>query len=247
MNNLKKIAHMIFIIFTILSLLVYTSIAYLNNDFTGIPNYYKFTLLILFLFIFTEYIYTKKLKFLPVNIFYIGAIFFFFANSLGELNNFYERFSWWDNVLHLFSGILINFAMISLIDYFVTKIFILSDINITKYVCFLVIVSTLCSMALGVLWEFYEYSADHLTGSNMQDGLILSSSTAYEEIAPYVNSDNNRVMDKALDDTMNDMFLSTLGAVSAAIIVAFYALRRKLLIFPLTNKIRKLKSVRVKY
>ncbi len=242
MSIMKKITRITFISFTILSLIGYTCIAYQHNNFTGIINYYKFTVFILLLYIFTEYIYVKKLNFLPSNIFYIGALFFFFANSLGELNNFYEKFPHWDDMLHLTSGILIDFAMISIIDHFINIIFTVSKENVSKYLNFLIISSALCSISLGVFWEFYEFSADNLTSSNMQDGLLLSGPTNYQEIAPFVREDNYRVMDKALMDTMEDLFLATCGTIIASLITYFYIIKRKLLIFPLTNQIKKLKK-----
>ncbi|MFX0546263.1 hypothetical protein ACEWPL_012035 [Roseovarius sp. S1116L3] len=99
---------------------------------------------------------------LPRSVLSAIVIFIFATLFLGELANFYERFWWWDLVLHFFSALSIA-AMAFLM------IFMLFEGD--RYAAppwALALLSAAVALAIGTLWEVLEYGLDQLFGLNMQ-------------------------------------------------------------------------------
>lgn len=168
---------------------------------------------LLILFIFTEYIYKSKFSHIPT-IYYYGAMFFaFLANVLGEIYNFYELFPWWDNALHFSSGILIGFAVIIIVDYYQTKLYIRR--NLYQDAIFTIVIATAASISIAVFWEFFEFLVDYYLGGNMQDGFIWGANLTMTEVQSHILP-SGRFLDKALMDTLFDQFLATIGAIISA-------------------------------
>lgn len=127
--------------------------------------------------------------------------FIFLSLFLGSLSNFYERFSFWDDVLHFQSGLLlgvVGFVMVYILN--ARK----SD-KLTMSPGFVSIFAVCFSLALAVTWEVYEYIADYWFGYNMQDG--------------------------GLADTMSDLIFNAIGAIIVAVIGYFWMRRRQKLPF----------------
>ena len=107
---------------------------------------------------------------------------------LGSLNNYYERFAWWDALLHLQSGILlgtVGYVLIYILNETQTGRLTLSPFFVSFFAaCF--------SIAMGVIWELYEFAVDNAFGFNMQRN--------------------------GLQDTMHDLILNTTGAIVIALI-----------------------------
>lgn len=83
-------------------------------------------------------------------------LFIFSAEILGELNHFYAAIPQWDTILHTLNGFLaaaVGFSMIDLLNRN-SRHFQLSPF-------YLVMVAFCFSMTIGVIWEFFEWSADH--------------------------------------------------------------------------------------
>ncbi|PWG17373.1 hypothetical protein [Salibaculum griseiflavum] len=117
---------------------------------------------------------------LPGSILSAIVIFIFATLFLGEVADFYERFWWWDLVLHFFSALSIA-AMAFL------AIFMLFEGD--RYAAppwALAVLSAAVALAIGALWEIFEYGMDQLFGMNMQKS--------------------------GLTDTMTDLMIDTLGA-----------------------------------
>lgn len=98
---------------------------------------------------------------LALNVFIYGALF------LGEVRGYYTRFWWWDVVLHAGSGMaLAVIGFLVLYALYRAGRFRASPILISIF-------SFSFSLALGALWEIFEFATDAVTGSNMQkSGLV---------------------------------------------------------------------------
>ena len=90
----------------------------------------------------------------------VGA-FAFVAFVLGDGLDFYGKYSWWDSLLHLFSGIVLGF-----IGLWVVHV-LLADKSMTIFNnrFFLALFLLVFSLALGTIWEICEYSYDDLMGT----------------------------------------------------------------------------------
>ena len=128
------------------------------------------------------------------------CLFIFGAEMLGEINSFYERFTWWDNFLHSFSGLILG-AIGFMIVYAMNEAEVvkvkLSPIFIAAFAFFF-------ALACGALWEIFEFSGDRLLSMNMQKYLPPANQTA-------LISDSWRY-DAGLIDTMTDIILDAASA-----------------------------------
>jgi hypothetical protein len=99
---------------------------------------------------------------LPVQ-FEIAIVAFIFGSIfLGEAGDFYERFFWWDDMLHAVSGVILGFAgfLVLYTLYYQKKLQTTAKMLSFFAVCF--------ALAAGAAWEIFEYSIDFLFGTNMQ-------------------------------------------------------------------------------
>jgi hypothetical protein len=141
-------------------------------------------------------ILAKKFKFeIPSNIYFIFVIFLYCAIFLGEVRNFYYTVPHWDTILHTFGGFMwgaFGFSVIAFLnkDEHVT-------LNLTPI--FVSIFAFCFSVALGTLWEIYEFSFDGLLGLNMQK-FALEGGTLLVGRA-------------ALADTMKDLIVDGIGSL----------------------------------
>ncbi len=173
------------------------------------------TILFLLIYIFTRHVFAEKYHHIPNQYYYITMIFAFFSTYLGSYLNFYEAFSWWDDVLHLTSGILLGLFSIIIVSYTIGKRF--GKYKSRSDIITLVIIGCLLSLSFAVFWEFYEYSYDHFFDGNMQRGVILENPEELDY--PFVVRPSGRIVGQDLQDTMFDMLLATLGSI----IAGFYA------------------------
>ena len=93
---------------------------------------------------------------LLLNIFIYASIF------LGEIRGYYTRFWWWDIVLHAGSGIALGFLGF-LILY---SLYLGGRLKISPFL--LALFSFCFALALGALWEIFEFALDSWFGFNMQ-------------------------------------------------------------------------------
>jgi hypothetical protein len=121
------------------------------------------------------------------------VIFLFCALYLGEVRNFYEKFWWWDTVLHTSSGILLGFFGFTLV-YTINK----ETQSIYLSPIFIAIFSFTFAVAFGGLWEIFEYNVDKYLGANMQRA------------------------ETGVIDTMQDLIVDTIGAFTISIASYFY-------------------------
>lgn len=157
------------------------------------------------------------------------------AEILGEIQQFYIRFSNWDTILHTLNGFLaaaIGFSLVDLLNRNDRFKFELSPV-------FLAIVSFCFSMTIGVLWEFFEWSMDWFFGFDMQKDTVIHNISSMMLVTDGSNlpariDDIQTVivngtelglggyLDIGLMDTMEDLFVNFIGAVIFSIIGYFY-------------------------
>lgn len=169
-------------------------------------------------------------------------LFIFSAEILGEVNQYYTRIPGWDTMLHTINGFLCAVVGFSLVDILNRKS---SHVNLSP--AYLAIAAFCFSMTVGVLWEFFEFGADHLFQTDMQKDFVIPviSSTVLDpnhSQTPFVISDivkttvttqsgqtyviNGGYLDIGIIDTMKDLFVNFIGAVTFSIIGYFYIKNR---------------------
>jgi uncharacterized membrane protein YjdF len=122
----------------------------------------------------------------------IILIFVFAALFLGEIRSFYYRFWWWDIVLHVASGFLLGIFGFLLI-------YVLNEnknVNMSMKPRFIALFAFAFSVAIGVIWEIFEYTMDSALGANMQKPMLGDPT--------------------GLTDTMWDLIVDTIGAAAIA-------------------------------
>jgi len=130
----------------------------------------------------------------------VFVVFLYAAIYLGEVRSFYYNVPHWDTVLHTFSG-----AMIGALGFSVVKLLNDSEkVKINLSPVFVAIFAFSFALAIGALWEIYEFSFDKFLGLNMQK-------FAYEDGTPMTGR-------MALADTMKDLIVDALGALATSII-----------------------------
>lgn len=165
----------------------------------------------------------------------IILLFIFAAEILGEMNSFYVKYRFWDSMLHTINGFLcaaIGFAMVDILNRNSKIKFSLSPV-------YLAVAAFCFSMTIGVLWEFFEFSADMLLHTDMQKDTIVhtissvalnpdgvNKSVIIKDISQVaVNGEllpTDGYIDIGLIDTMKDLFVNFIGAVVFSIIGYFY-------------------------
>jgi len=135
---------------------------------------------------------------LQINIppeFELMAVVFVYASLfLGEVRGYYDRFWWWDLVLHSTSGLLLGifgFLLVYLLN---------ADdrIELRMRPRFVALFAFVFAVASGALWEIFEFGMDQLAGMNMQKAMLGDPS--------------------GLTDTMWDMILNAIGALIVSMI-----------------------------
>jgi hypothetical protein len=118
---------------------------------------------------------------------FIVAIIFFISASLffGEVSNFYERFWWWDIVLHGMSAL--AFGVLG----FVILLYLSQSSKIIASPFLIAIFSFSFAVAIGAIWEIYEFFMDQTFGTNM--------------------------LKSGLMDTMTDLIVDCVGAIFASV------------------------------
>lgn len=131
---------------------------------------------------------------LPTEFEFLFTVFIFATQILGTVQGFYTSFWWWDEVLHAGSGVALGFIGF-LILYTLQK---QRSLNMTPY--WLSIFAFCFAIALGTLWEIFEFTLDVTFGMKMQD-------SGY--------------------DTMSDLIADFIGALVSVIIGFIYLKKQK--------------------
>lgn len=150
----------------------------------------------------------RKFRFeLPSLLYGFYIVFLYCAIFLGEVRSFYYLVPQWDSVCHFCSSMMMGFF----------GLMVVTILNRDRHLAvslspFFVCLFAFCfSVALGAIWEIYEFTADGLFGMNMQkfmlaDGTVLTGHAA-------------------LADTMKDIIVDVLGSLLASTI-GYFSIRK---------------------
>jgi len=145
---------------------------------------------------------------IPAGMLILYAAFLYCAIFLGTVFNFYFRVPHWDTILHLFSGV-----MLGIIGFSVVNLFNRSDKALFSLQPGFAALFAFCfALALGGIWEIFEFSMDYFAGTNMQ-------MYALEDGTPYIGQ-------AALFDTMKDLVADAIGALVVSVF-GFVSLKYK--------------------
>ena len=196
-------------------------------------------LLVLALFILPFFIQQNFGIQLPSVLEIIILLFIFAAEILGELECYFITYPNWDSMLHTTTGFLCaatGFALIDILNRNSRIKFQLSPVYVALAAfCF--------SMTVGVLWEFFEFGMDRVFHLDMQKDTVVQSITSV--MLDPTNSNTpitidgihsvavngtdlgfDGYLDIGLYDTMEDLFVNFIGAVTFGVIGYFYIKHR---------------------
>jgi hypothetical protein len=211
-------------------------------------NFYNVFLcaLTMLLFNIPRFVNIKLKIYLPTALEIVILLFIFAAEILGEIQSFYTIFSNWDTILHTINGFImaaIGFALIDILNQSPKIHFDMSPV-------FVAFVAFCFSMTIGVLWEFFEFTADYFFHTDMQKDFIVNtiSSVALNpnglnvpiKISGITNTVVNGIkngvegqyvieggyLDVGILDTMKDLMVNCIGALVFSLLGLFYIKRR---------------------
>ena len=200
--------------------------------------------LTLFLFMVPSMLERKLDIALPNTLEIIILLFIYAAEIMGEIGAYYVTFPYWDTVLHTLNGFLcaaIGFSLLDILNRHSEARFHLSPL-------YLAIVAFCFSMTVGVIWEFFECTMDQLFFLDMQKDTVVQSIGSImldptggnhpvvlhnitDVIAVQADGTQTALglggyLDIGLLDTMEDLFVNFIGALTFSIIGYFYVRSR---------------------
>ncbi|MFW6457142.1 MAG: hypothetical protein ACOC0A_02515 [Planctomycetota bacterium] len=101
---------------------------------------------------------------IPAEIELTAILFIFAALFLGSIHGYYERFWWWDVILHLSSGFLLGILGFLLV-------YVLNQhkrVEVHMNPGFISFFSFTFALSMGALWEIFEFGMDHFFLLDMQ-------------------------------------------------------------------------------
>jgi len=142
-----------------------------NHQLTGIING-LFALILLFMPDIIERRYKVRL---PIEYSFLIVAFVYASLVLGGIGQFYDRFWWWDDLLHITSGVLLGFAGFIILYILKLKGKLQASNFLISFFAFTV------ALSLGVVWEWYEFLVDTFFGFNMQRSLTDTMSDLFTD------------------------------------------------------------------
>jgi len=125
---------------------------------------------------------------IPSEVQIAATLFAFAALFLGEVRGYYERFWWWDEVLHGTAGLLLGLLGFLVVNALNTS----RSVKLEMRLSFVALFAFLFSLSLGTIWEIFEFAMDEGFGLMMQKPMLGDSS--------------------GLSDTMWDLIVDALAA-----------------------------------
>jgi Predicted membrane protein len=140
---------------------------------------------------------------IPNFIYVLYYVFLYCGVFLGEVLSFYYRVPHWDTILHLFSGGMLGslgFILVSLLNDN-------EHVRVQLSPFFVALFAFCFALAMGAVWEIYEFTVDSLMQLNMQK---------------YMEETGQALLGReALLDTMKDIISDMLSALVVSIIGYF--------------------------
>ena len=151
----------------------------------------------------------RKLKItIPSGMLVAFAIFLFCGVYLGEVRYFYFRVPHWDTLLHTFSGVALGAVGLSIIGILNSS----ETVPVSLSPAFIAVFAFCFAVAIGVVWEVYEFAVDSVAGLNMQKYMLESGELLHGRAA--------------LMDTMKDLIVDSVGALAVSV-VGYVQMKRK--------------------
>jgi len=136
---------------------------------------------------------------IPFQLEVFSVLFIYATLFLGELNNYYAEFWWWDVLLHISSGL--AFGIVGFII-----LYVLQRVEKIKASPKIVAIFSFCfALAIGALWEIIEFTIDRSFGLSLQSGKFF-----------WASSQGN------LADTMKDLIDDSIGGLFSAVMGYMY-------------------------
>ena len=148
--------------------------------------------------LFPKFLHERISIRIPAGMMLMYVIFLYCSIYLGEVRSFYYAIPHWDTILHTFSGGMLGTLGFS----FITILNGTEKVPVNLSPAFVAIFAFCFAVTLGAIWEFYEFFADGVLGTNMQK-------FALENGSRLVGRD-------AVMDTMKDLIVDSIGAFVAA-------------------------------
>lgn len=166
----------------------------------------------------------------------IILLFIFSAEILGEIQEYYLMFPFWDTMLHTMNGFLMAAIGIAMVDILNRS----RKFKVRLSPAFVALVAFCFSMTIGVLWEFFEFGMDFFLGTDMQkdtvihaihsvslDPTLSNKVVTIPDIQDVVINGESLGLGGYLDigiiDTMKDLFVNFIGAVVFSLSGFFFA------------------------
>ena len=207
---MTRFSRIILTLSTLLLIAQIVSVIFLdNNTAVGHIAFQLFENLLMIIVTILPLILGKVIKIRIPKAMEIAFVGFCFASLvMGDLFDFYGRFSWWDVILHGMSGI-----MLGILGYAIYNTLGTNDSSSPIWVSIWI----MCfALAAGAMWEIWEYATDGIFGLNSQE--FLTSSGTFDCTTPLQGR-------AALKDTMEDLILDFIGAAIIAV-TAFFNVKK---------------------
>jgi hypothetical protein len=130
---------------------------------------------------------------IPSEIQIVAILFVFATLFLGEVRDYYQRFWWWDAALHTTSGLLLGMLGFMFV-------YMLNEdrhVDLHMRPSFVALFAFFFAVAIGAVWEIFEFGMDRYFGTDMQPATAGDPS--------------------GLTDTIQDLIVDTVGAAIVSI------------------------------
>ena len=194
---------------------------------------------VLLLYVLPQFVENRMNIEIPSVLEIVIFVFVFMAEILGELDSYYLKYEHWDTILHTSSGFLLAAVGFSLVNLLNKS----ERVRVQLSPVYLAVVAFCFSMTMGVLWESFEFAADRWLLFDMQKDTVLSRIATVDldptlsntpvvisgitdtilELADgsYYRLGLGGYLDIGIYDTMEDLFVCFLGAVTFSVIAFF--------------------------
>ena len=203
-------------------------------------NNYRIMFICMFtLFLFLLLDFLIKSFDLKVSFHFKLLIFLFLLCSeiFGEAFSFYSIISYWDDILHFTSGCMVSYLGFLIFNRYI-KIINHPTVLMCMIFCFCF------SVSFGVFWEFLEFGFDKYLESDMQKDIFLNkfNTTYFDSTNNLTHIDNiikteiytssgvisigGSYLDIGLYDTITDLLIDSLGAISVSLIIGYCLIKK---------------------
>lgn len=168
-NYLRKLRALYLVLIFLLELSLVTSLiaSFFSKNYTIV-----FISLLLIILVPLPYFFRWRYKVkIPLELEIISVVFIYATIFLGEIQNFYIKFWWWDSLLHGLSAIIFGFIG------FIILYFLYARQKVKSQLIWLAVFTFSFALSIGALWEIFEFFMDFLFGLNMQKSGIVDTMT----------------------------------------------------------------------